>query len=151
MIKNVSMKTMADALMPVFADATVMYHRVHGFHWNVVSVDFPQWHEKFLEIYEDVYSSLDPLAESIRKMGVVAPFCLIDLLEYATVADEHVASFDANVLVRDLLATNDGVLTSLNAAFKVASATNQQGIANFLAERIDMHQKWHWQLSASLG
>jgi starvation-inducible DNA-binding protein len=144
------MKAMADALMPVFANATIMYHRVHGFHWNVVGEDFPQWHEKFLEIYEDVYSSLDPLAESIRKMGTVAPFCLWDLTEHATVNDEHVGDFDANILVHNLLMTNNGVLVSLNSAFRVASAANQQGIANFLAERIDMHQKWNWQLSASL-
>ncbi len=145
-----SNNAVANSLMPVLANATIMYHRVHGFHWNVTGPDFPEWHEKFLEIYEDVYSSLDTLAEAIRKMGVIAPFCLWDLSDLATVSDEHVAAFDSNTLVQDLLTTNDGVLVSLNAAFRIASAANQQGIANFLAERIDMHQKWNWQLRASL-
>jgi starvation-inducible DNA-binding protein len=145
-----SMKSVADALMPVLANATIMYHRAHGFHWNVVDPDFPQWHDKFAEIYEDVYGSLDPFAENIRKMGSVAPFCLWDLSEHATVDDENAANFSARTLVEDLLATNTGVIVSLNAAFRVASSANQQGIANFIAERLDAHQKWNWQLQASL-
>jgi DNA-binding ferritin-like protein len=33
--------------------------------------------------------------------------------------------------------------------FNTANESNQQGIANFIAERIDMHQKWNWFLKAS--
>jgi DNA-binding ferritin-like protein len=36
-------------------------------------------------------------------------------------------------------------------AFGIANALNQQGIANFLAERIDMHDKWLWQLGTIVG
>jgi hypothetical protein len=35
-------------------------------------------------------------------------------------------------------------------AFDVANAANEQGIADFCASRIDMHQKWDWQLSSSV-
>jgi starvation-inducible DNA-binding protein len=140
----------AEHLALCLANATIMYHRVHGFHWNVTGEDFPQWHEKFLEIYEDVYSSLDPLAENIRKVGAFAPFTLLELIELSTVADEVPSSYDALVLVADLLKTNAAMLVCLNKTFKAATAANQQGIANFIAERIDMHQKWNWQLSASL-
>jgi starvation-inducible DNA-binding protein len=136
--------------MPLLANVVVMYHRVHGFHWNIVGPDFPEWHEKFLEIYEDVYGSIDDIAETIRKMGSVAPFCLWDVSEHATVRDEHVISFDSETLVNDLWVTNNGVLASLSSAFRVASAANQQGVANLLAGRIEMHQKWAWQLGASL-
>jgi DNA-binding ferritin-like protein len=30
----------------------------------------------------------------------------------------------------------------------MADNSREQGVANFLAERIDQHQKWHWQLKA---
>lgn len=61
------------------------------------------------------------------------------------------ADYDWRTLVTSLYATNQCVLTSLNSAFQIANATNEQGVANFLAERIDNHQKWAWQLSASLS
>ena len=43
------------------------------------------------------------------------------------------------------------ILDELSDAFDCASAYNQQGVANFLAGRIDQHQFWKWQLTASLG
>jgi hypothetical protein len=32
----------------------------------------------------------------------------------------------------------------------MASAQRQQGLCNFIADRMDMHQRWQWQLSATL-
>jgi starvation-inducible DNA-binding protein len=144
------MSELAVALSGCLADVTVMYHRTHGFHWNVVGTDFPQYHAKLEEIYTDVYESIDPLAENIRKMGMFVPFRLQDLSGMASTPDNPVSSYHHNELVSDLLVTNTEVLRSLNTAFQIATSENQQGVANFLADRIDAHQKWQWQLSASL-
>ena len=144
------MSELAVALSGCLADVTVMYHRTHGFHWNVVGTDFPQYHAKFEEIYTDVYESIDPLAENIRKMGMFVPFRLQDLSGMASTPDNPVSGYHHNELVSDLLVTNTEVLRSLNTAFQIATSENQQGVANFLADRIDAHQKWQWQLSASL-
>jgi starvation-inducible DNA-binding protein len=144
------MSELAVALSGCLADVTVMYHRTHGFHWNVVGTDFPQYHAKFEEIYTDVYESIDPLAENIRKMGMFVPFRLSDLSAMASTPDNPVSGYHHNELVSDLLVTNTEVLRSLNTAFQIATSENQQGVANFLADRIDAHQKWQWQLSASL-
>jgi len=59
--------------------------------------------------------------------------------------------YEAESLAADLYAANEKLLENIMVAFKVASDANQQGIANFLAERQDMHQKWSWQLRASLA
>jgi hypothetical protein len=64
--------------------------------------------------------------------------------------DANVGS-DARALAADLLSANEVVLNELIEAFTCATEMNQQGIANFIAERIDNHQKWKWQLSSSLG
>lgn len=138
------------SLTEVLANATIMYHRSHGFHWNVVGAGFPEWHDKFAEIYDDVYGSLDPIAENIRKIGGVPPFRLADLARSASVSDGEPEDFTVDTLVADLLETNNDVLESLDTAFTFANQANEQGIANFLAERIDAHQKWRWQLSVSL-
>lgn len=142
--------SLAISLASCLSNVTVMYHRAHAAHWNVTGPDFPQWHDKFGEIYDDVYGSIDPIAENIRKIGAYPPFRLAELSARSTVPDNALADYSSKSLVLDLLMVNDGVLECLNDAFAVATAVNQQGIANFLAERIDAHQKWDWQLSASL-
>jgi DNA-binding ferritin-like protein len=54
-------------------------------------------------------------------------------------------------MATQLLADLEALLRTLNSAFDASSAENQQGIANFVAERIDATQKWIWQLRSSVG
>jgi hypothetical protein len=46
---------------------------------------------------------------------------------------------------------NEALLAEISECFAMATSEDQQGIANFLADRQDMHQKWNWQLSSSLA
>lgn len=143
--------SLVEALKEVLGNAFSMYVRTHGAHWNVEGSDFAQYHELFETIYEDVYGSIDPLAENIRKLegkapGSISDFDEIDGLDSATEPDTSTGD-----LAQDVANANRVVLESLDKAFKIANDSNEQGIANFLAERIDMHQKWAWQLSASMS
>jgi len=138
------------ALYNLLAETTAFYLKAHGAHWNVVGEEFAQYHELFGEIYEDVHESLDPIAESLRKLNSSAPFELKDLARMTSngaLADDY----DAESLAEALYAANEALLEHIMVAFKAATDANQQGIANLLAERQDMHQKWSWQLRASLA
>ena len=142
------MKKLVDSLKVALADAVTMYFVAHGYHWNVEGQDFSQFHSLFADIYEDVYSSIDPLAESIRKMDEYAPFTLSKFTELRTVEAKEVKP-EPQAMAKALLKVNDGVLETLVKAFHTANDADEQGIANLLAERIDMHEKWRWQLKAS--
>jgi len=141
---------LGEELLETMADVVVLYFRAHGAHWNVKGSDFSEYHALFNEIYEDIYSSIDPLAENLRKLGIVAPFRLVDFIELSTLQDANPGQ-DALALARDLLNANDVVIDNLSDAFDCATYFKQQGIANFLADRLDKHQFWKWQLTASLG
>jgi starvation-inducible DNA-binding protein len=138
-----------DALKQSLADSFTMYLHAHGYHWNVVGPQFAQLHEFFGEIYEDVYSAIDPLAENIRKMDGLAPFHLSTFAQLTDIKDQNPMTADA--MISSLMDINLKVLVNLNATFDVANSTNEQGIANFIAERIDMHEKWAWQLKSFKG
>lgn len=140
--------SVSQELQELLGDVVVFYFRAHGYHWNVEGQDFSQYHGLFETIYEDVYSSIDPIAENIRKLGEYAPFKLDSFLSLSTLDDSRVPT-DPRSMATDLLSANVTVLEKIMSAFKVATDANEQGIANFLAERQDMHQKWSWQLKAS--
>lgn len=137
-------------LKVLLADQVTFYLRAHGFHWNVKGQDFAQYHELFQEIYEDTYSAVDPIAELLLKLQSDAPFRLPEYLALRTIQDAPVID-DPAAMAADLLAANDRLLATLRLAAALASAADEQGVLNFLAERIDMGQKWAWQLRASLG
>jgi starvation-inducible DNA-binding protein len=123
----------------------------HGYHWNVKGKHFSQLHEFFEEIYEDYDSAIDPLAESIRKLGYDAPYLLTDFVEISPFPEPTRITSDAHAMIQSLYEVNGELLKSIKKAFDTANSANEQGIANFLAERIDMHQKWAWQLRSSLN
>ena len=141
---------LVNVLQKLLSDVVSFYFRAHGYHWNVKGSDFSEYHELFGEIYEDVYDSIDPLAENIVKLGFEAPFNFGDFEALRTIQDSDVTSFGAIGLAYDLHESNDYMVQTLKSAFDACNSANEQGIANFLAERIDMHQKWAWQLGASL-
>ena len=143
------MKKLVDALKVLLADVVTEYFTAHGFHWNVEGIEFSQYHDLFEEIYSDIYGSIDPIAENIRKMDAYAPYTLTDFIKNRTIQPAGVSPIP-ETMVQELLKLNDGVLKSLNTAFKAATAADEQGIANFIAERIDMHEKWRWQLRVSV-
>ena len=142
------MSALTDSLKTVLSDAVTMYFTAHGFHWNVEGQDFSQYHSLFSDIYEDVYSSIDPIAEDIRKLGEYAPFTLSKFIDLRTIEAKDVKP-EPKAMAKELLRLNDGILESIADAQDAASKANEQGIMNFLAERDDMHKKWRWQLTAS--
>jgi starvation-inducible DNA-binding protein len=139
----------AECLADSLGNAVVMSFKAQGHHWNVMGPDFSQFHKFFGKIYEDVYGSIDPLAENLRMLGALAPFRLAEFAALSSVEDMD-CGCDAMMMCNDLYAANEVMLNSLNDCFAAATAANQQGIADFIAVRIDMHQKWAWQLRAHL-
>ena len=140
-----------EELTELLADVFSFYLRAHGAHWNVKGSDFSEYHKLFNEIYEDVYGSVDPIAENLRKLGSLAPFTFPSLIALRTIEDAPTTLQDPMALAGDLLTVNDIVIDQISDAFDCATAYGQQGVANFLADRLDKHQFWKWQLTASLG
>jgi DNA-binding ferritin-like protein len=141
---------LVEALENLLADVVTVYFRAHAYHWNVKGQDFAQYHELFEEIYSDIYSSIDPIAENIRKLGHDAPISLSELVGDASIEDADINTADAKTLAYDLYEANEALVLQLKALFNLADAVNEQGIADFIAGRIDAHQKWCWQLRASI-
>gem|GEM_PF-1249867 len=137
---------LADALGYLLNEVFEFYAAAHRAHWNVVGsgADFQAFHDLFGEITGDVYGSVDPIAENIRKLGSLAP-----CLHVAPEGDSRMTA--PGDLAAMLLDENEEVIASIRAGFDIATAAGQQGIANFLAERQDAHAKWSWQLRSSLG
>jgi starvation-inducible DNA-binding protein len=148
MTESATTESVVEFLQDVLANVTVFFAAAQRAHWNVRGTDFHQYHDLFGDVYDDVYGSIDPLAESIRKLGGF-PKTLSAMLGAAVIQDDSTAT-TASDLASDLMAKNAMLVDMYKKAFDVANAANEQGIADFCASRIDMHQKWDWQLSSSV-
>jgi starvation-inducible DNA-binding protein len=142
---------LVEYLRRLLADTVTVYLRAQGFHWNVAGPDFAQYHDLYGSIYEDLYESLDPIAESIRKLDAVAPFMLGELLAVREIQDGRLLTMLPAALNQSLLAGIDTLSVCLLECFDLATAANEQGLAAFLSDRQDVVAKWAWQLRASLS
>lgn len=120
------------------------------FHWSVEGPDFAQLHEFFGDIYNEVYdNSIDRTAEYIRTLGEYSPGSLERFLELSVIKGQ-IKVPRAKLMIQELLEDNNTMIDLLNHCFRSATEENQQGIANFIAERLDAHGKWGWQLRSFL-
>jgi len=144
------MQQLINSLKKLQADVFQMYAQAHGYHWNVEGVLFKELHAFFLEIYEDVFDSIDPIAENLRKLDSTAPFGAATWLANATLKINDSESLSPVQMLNELQNSNEFIIAELMDVFDIADKSRQQGIANFIAERIDKHQFWRWQIKASL-
>jgi starvation-inducible DNA-binding protein len=141
---------LADSLKTLLATEYAFSLKAQLFHWNVEGPDFAQLHEFFGNLYEEVYNnSIDKTAEYIRALGDYAPGSYERFSEL-TIIQGQTKIPRARLMIEELLANNGQLLELLNETFATAEQENQQGIANFIAERIDAHQKHGWMLRSFL-
>lgn len=143
------MEALQLSLQKTLADVFAMYFKAHTFHWNVEGPDFKQYHDLLGDIYEEVYGSIDLLAEHIRQIDAYTPTSLKQLLGLTVVSEEETV-MPALQMIKSLMDTNSMVLASLMLSYRDADNASELGLANFLQDRIAAHQKHAWMLKATL-
>jgi starvation-inducible DNA-binding protein len=139
------METLQEIMKKVLADTFALYLKAHNYHWNVEGSNFPQYHEFFGNLYQELHNAVDPIAEEIRALDAYAPGSFTRFMELTEIEDEVYVPADVE-MARRLMIDNETVLTTLNVAFKLADTMDKQGLADFLANRIDVHNKHGWML-----
>jgi len=67
------------------------------------------------------------------------------------IEETGLVSKDPKELAKKFLEMNEEYVKHIKETFNAANREDEQGVANFIAERIDQHQKWSWFLKASIG
>jgi starvation-inducible DNA-binding protein len=125
------------------------YLKAHNFHWNVEGSNFPQFHSFFEGIYTDAWGAVDGIAEHIRTLGAYAPGSLSRYSDLSLVKDE-VNIPPALSMVSKLIDDNQIIIDQLTKTQALAESNKKMGLANYLQDRIDAHEKNGWMLRATL-
>jgi len=139
------MDKLIELMKRAFADTFAMYLKTHNYHWNVEGPDFYQYHILFETIYTEVYGAVDPFAEEIRALDSYAPGSLRRVAELTNIEDDLIIP-TAQEMVRKLADANANVIIILKLARDSADALGQNGLVNFLEDRLDNHKKHAWFL-----
>lgn len=144
------MDKLIQAMKIAFASEFNFYLRTHACHWNVQGPDFKQYHELFGMIYQEVYGSIDIFAENIRKLDSIVDVDSINERSMVNLPDKEDNLADPATMIQMLLSDNERLVKLFAMVYKLAEDSGEYGLANFLAERQDAHQKHGWMLRSSI-
>ena len=145
------MEELLNKLRLLQSNAFIYYTKAHGYHWDVEGILFEQFHSMFGELYEDVWGSVDEYAEWLRRLGAKASFDVMSALSTSNIKyDLGPGESNPIAMLQSLYNSNLLMIGDLKMSFDYAENAKEEGLANYIAERIDAHQKWGWRLSASL-
>lgn len=140
---------LVDDLKILMASSFSYYVKTANYHWNVEGENFIQYHPWLGTLYSDVYNTIDQLAEYIRVLQAYTPASLVRFQELSKIEDQ-VTVVQPPQLFEQLLADTQLLIALLNKTFDSATAERQQGIADYMAGRVDTMQKYAWQIRSTL-
>ena len=138
-----------DQLKITLANTFAFYLKAHNYHWNVEGPNFSEYHSFFNMIYTEIWEAIDNIAEHIRTLDSYVPGSFSRFKELSSIEDETKIPQPIN-MIKNLESDNKTVIASLLASYKLAESENKLGLANFLQDRIDIHEKYGWQLRSFL-
>lgn len=147
--KGLGMEELVRAMKAAFASEYAFYLKAQNFHWNVEGEYFQQFHELFGNIYNEVGESIDTFAENIRKLGAKAPANFATLNRDSIVGGQE-GNLSYRQMLQELLLDSENMSKMLANVYERAEEERKYGIANFLADRQDAHDKHSWMLRVSL-
>lgn len=142
------METLLERMRTLLATNFSFYLKLHFFHWNVTGPNFPQYHEFFGDLYEEVFAANDSIAEQIRAIKGFAPGSLSRFSDLSLIKDQ-IDVIPAEQMLSIAIQDNEKVIEALTVAYRLAEQNAELGLANFLQDRIDIHKKHGWMLRAT--
>ena len=144
-----SMDELVQALKTVLANEYAFALKAQNFHWNVEGPDFYQYHGLFGSIYDEVYGSVDTIAERIRTLGAYAPSSFSRFSQLTEIEDQ-VEIPTARSMIQKLVDDSVIVLDSIVRCYALAEQSGNHGLSNLMADRQDAYDKHLWMLTATL-
>jgi starvation-inducible DNA-binding protein len=143
------MDELVEEMKVTLASTFALYLKIHGFHWNVEGPNFPQYHKFLDKMWNEVFDAVDPIAEHIRTLGAYAPASFLRYKELSFIKDD-VNIYPANTMMTKLLTDHEAIIKFLTKTQAIAEKNKKMGVANFLQDRIDAHEKHAWMLRSTI-
>jgi starvation-inducible DNA-binding protein len=140
----------AAGLVKLLADTYSLYHKTHGYHWNVRGPNFGALHGLLEDQYQEIWRATDVIAERIRAVGELAPQGYTALANLTGIKDgDPEKSWEE--MIGELKQDNETVIATARGAFAPAEGAGDQATLDLLTQRLLAHEKHAWMLRATLG
>ncbi|SHF38207.1 starvation-inducible DNA-binding protein [Modicisalibacter ilicicola DSM 19980] len=145
-----SASQLADKLNTLLANYQIFYMNVRGYHWNVKGQQFFELHTKFEELYTDLLTKVDEVAERILTLGHQPVHAYSDYVQMASIEEDKNVQ-DGEACVRGILKGYQVLIERQREILSLASDADDEGTASMAGDYIREQEKTVWMLNAYLG
>lgn len=136
-------------LNQLLAHYQVLYMNTRGYHWNIKGQQFFELHVKFEEIYTDLQTKIDELAERILTLGETPNHSFTRYLELSELK-EHVNASNGQECIQGLVNGFSLLLLKQREILTFAGEAQDEGTAALMGDYIREQEKLMWMLNAYL-
>src|SRR5690554_3048071 len=143
-------KQLYDLLNQEVANFTVMYTKLHNFHWFIKGAHFYQLHEKFEEMYDEITGYLDEVAERLLMLEAKPIATLRECLEQSTIkeAENILAEREMiTAIISDYELMNQELVEGIN----LSNESNDDVTNDLLVQIKSSFDKHLWMLRALIS
>ncbi|SIN95607.1 Dps family protein [Salinivibrio sp. ES.052] len=134
----------------LLANYQVLYTNVRGFHWNIKGNDFFELHIKFEEIYTDLQTKIDEVAERILTIGGTAEHRFSEYLKVSEIK-EHAPEANGQAGLRAIVDGFSVLIGLQRDIMNLAGEANDEGTSALMSDYIREQEKLLWMFNAYLN
>lgn len=146
-IKPAGVKALTEALNPLVADGFALYIKTKNFHWHLATPHFRDYHLLFDEHATQIFETIDPLAERVRKIGGTTIRSVSHIASLTQIQDDNKDFVTASEMVRMLVEDNLAFNAAMLKAHKICDEYGDVATASILEVYIDETERRVWFLN----
>ncbi|MEJ0095210.1 MAG: DNA starvation/stationary phase protection protein [Methylocella sp.] len=142
----------AAELTKLVADSFALYIKTKNFHWHMSGPHFRDYHLMLDDQGEQIFNTIDPLAERARKLGQSTLRSVGQVAKLSRIKDNDADFVSPAQMLDELVADNKAFTASLRHAHEIADSHNDSATTSVLEVYIDESERRTWFLfEASRG
>jgi starvation-inducible DNA-binding protein len=149
--RKISMKNqLVNVLNTQIANWSVLYTKLHNYHWYVKGDQFFTLHVKFEELYNEAGLHVDVIAERLLAIGGEPVATMKGILEVSTL-NEAEGSESSQEMVQSIINDFSKIIGELKEGMSLAAELNDETTGDMLLAIHSGLEKHVWMLTAYLG
>jgi starvation-inducible DNA-binding protein len=133
------------SLQKQVANAFILYLNYKHYHWQTFGPLFRDLHRLFDEFAEEVYGTIDELAERVRMIGQNPVSRIEEFLQTASISSAA-QSNDMREMIREANQNSLKIIKEMREAVRIADDNDDPGTADVFTRFVQIHEKHEWWL-----
>jgi starvation-inducible DNA-binding protein len=140
---------LANKLNVLLANYSIFYQNTRGYHWNIKGEKFFELHLKFEELYNDLFTKIDEVAERILTLGHSPAHSFSEYKDLSDIEESGKVT-DGRQAVEGVLHAFQTLLVMQRELLGLSGDAGDEGTNALMSDYIREQEKLVWMYSSYL-